>query len=209
MTALVLGNGKSRKEAPPIKFALDGPAYTYGCNAIYRDETVDYLVSMDPAMQHEIYSSGYCRENPCYFNEWAALDGAEARAIKQLGFPYTINENKKQSVDLCNIAGRDSEIFITWLDDKEDRVVSIDWSMSAGAAALRLAALHGHKKIYMMGFDIDDSNVFEGTECYENSRSLDEWYEEHQLIYEEFPQTKFIQHGCRMDWIPLDNVIRQ
>lgn len=52
MFSFVLGNGKSRKEFDVQHYRQFGDVY--GCNAIYRDETVDYLVSVDPPMVQEI-----------------------------------------------------------------------------------------------------------------------------------------------------------
>lgn len=52
----VLGNGKSR-----LKYDLQqlkDIANTYGCNAIYRDFSPDYLISMDEYMVKEIISNG-------------------------------------------------------------------------------------------------------------------------------------------------------
>ena len=52
---IVYGNGESR----PRKPIVGGDFITWGCNAIYRDFTVDNLVSVDYNMQQEIYRSGY------------------------------------------------------------------------------------------------------------------------------------------------------
>lgn len=45
----------------------------YGCNAIYRDYTMDILVASDLNMQHEIYASGYASKHTCYFPAFARL----------------------------------------------------------------------------------------------------------------------------------------
>tara|TARA_B100001996_G_C18576601_1_gene560571 strand:+ start:5 stop:847 length:843 start_codon:yes stop_codon:yes gene_type:complete len=68
---LVLGNGESRAWFNLSK-TIDGVT-TWGCNAIYRDTVVDNLVSIDYAMQQEIYTSGYSLTNRCFFNNWSKL----------------------------------------------------------------------------------------------------------------------------------------
>jgi hypothetical protein len=52
MLSFVLGNGNSRKEFNVKHYKQYGNIY--GCNAIYRDELVDYLVAVDPPMVQEI-----------------------------------------------------------------------------------------------------------------------------------------------------------
>ena len=66
---LVYGNGESR----PIKPIIGGDFITWGCNAIYRDFVVDNLVSVDYAMQQEIYQSEYAMKNKCWFTDWEVL----------------------------------------------------------------------------------------------------------------------------------------
>ena len=40
---------------------IEGGA-TFGCNAIYRDMTVDHLICLDNQITHEIVRSGYSKE---------------------------------------------------------------------------------------------------------------------------------------------------
>ena len=67
----VLGNGESRHGYNLEQFRQWGKIY--GCNALYRDFKPDGLISTDWAMMHEIYSSGYCFDNKCYFRQWKVL----------------------------------------------------------------------------------------------------------------------------------------
>ena len=50
--AFIIGNGQSRQEFD-LK-SLRGKGTTYGCNAVYRDFTPDYLVSLDRNISQEI-----------------------------------------------------------------------------------------------------------------------------------------------------------
>ena len=67
----VLGNSEERKEINIDLLRSHGRLY--GCNAIYRDYKMDILIASDLNMQHEIYSSGYVKENTCYFPAFARL----------------------------------------------------------------------------------------------------------------------------------------
>jgi hypothetical protein len=44
---------------------------TYGCNALYRDFTPDFLVATGDAIVSEIADSDYCTEHIVYANAWA------------------------------------------------------------------------------------------------------------------------------------------
>ena len=62
--AFIIGNGKSREDFD-LEY-LRGKGTTYGCNAVYRDFTPDYLVSLDRNISQEI-AENYDVENlPAY-----------------------------------------------------------------------------------------------------------------------------------------------
>jgi hypothetical protein len=76
MTAFVLGNGTSRQSFNTTHYNSYGNIY--GCNAIYRDESTDYLVAVDPPMVQEIIDNKahlstqfYTREH----NRFRGIDG--------------------------------------------------------------------------------------------------------------------------------------
>ena len=62
--AFILGNAPSRSKIDITKLKEHG--YTYGCNAIYRDFTPDFLVTVDVAIAGEIVESGYAKDNVVY-----------------------------------------------------------------------------------------------------------------------------------------------
>ena len=66
-----LGNGESRLGIDLDR--LRQYATIWGCNALYRDFTPDFLVCVDIEMSHEIYRSGYAFENVVYFRDWSRL----------------------------------------------------------------------------------------------------------------------------------------
>jgi len=64
--AVVLGNGVSRLKANLNE--LKTHFITYGCNALYREYSPDYLVAVDVKMINEIISSGYQNQNEVWTN---------------------------------------------------------------------------------------------------------------------------------------------
>ena len=64
--SFVLGNGTSRKSINPN--ILKNHGTVYGCNALYRTFTPDYLVAVDLKMILEINKSGYQHTNKVWTN---------------------------------------------------------------------------------------------------------------------------------------------
>jgi len=64
--AFVIGNGVSRKGVDINELKKYGKVY--GCNAIYREYIVDYLVAVDVKMVLEINKAGYQKHNLTYTN---------------------------------------------------------------------------------------------------------------------------------------------
>ena len=79
--AVVVGNGESRQD---FNLQLIGDhrggllakdkLQTYGCNALYRDFTPDFLVAVGDEIIKEIANSGYTNDNIVYTNAGAVLD---------------------------------------------------------------------------------------------------------------------------------------
>ena len=116
--ALIIGNGESRSWFKPChQTIMDSSVVTYGCNAIYRDgaHCVHNLVSVDYAMQQEIYDSGYCLDDPEYedtkvihFANWSPLP-ADVADIMFMGYdiPEEFIHRSKNRTDQCIISGKD------------------------------------------------------------------------------------------------------
>ncbi len=64
--AFVLGNGESRKGIAIDDLKKHGKVYA--CNAVYRKETPDYLVAVDPKMVFEISETDYPKKNQVWSN---------------------------------------------------------------------------------------------------------------------------------------------
>jgi hypothetical protein len=81
----------------------------------------------------------------------------------------------------------------------------------AGTVALYLAAFDGHKKIWMLGFDGQDTpgfnyNIYAGTNGYDDTRSLvleDKWVNDKKAIFDTYDDIEFIRVNERgSDRIP-------
>lgn len=64
--SFVLGNGTSRADISPTELQQLGKVY--GCNALYRSFTPDYLIAVDTKMIIEINKSGYQQNNQVWTN---------------------------------------------------------------------------------------------------------------------------------------------
>ena len=107
--ALILGNGESRSWYKPCHTTIMSFTRTWGCNAIYRDGEVDNLVATDPAMQQEIYESGYAIKHTCWFTDWNILPSAIGETFL-LGYDIPkelVFENARFKRDNCVVRGKD------------------------------------------------------------------------------------------------------
>jgi hypothetical protein len=135
--AVILGNGPSRLDfnLKHIKNHRGGllanrALQSYGCNALYRDFTPDFLIARGNEIIKEIADSGYTDDNIVYTD-----------AIHTLEYP--------------------NKFYLTPHDPYAD----------AGTTAAYIAAFDGHKNIYLLGFDGQDTpghnyNVYAGTAGY-------------------------------------------
>jgi hypothetical protein len=74
---------------------------------------------------------------------------------------------------------------------------------SSGPAAIALAALDGHRRIYMLGFDMGPNgsgkfnNIYADTEFYKSSKDTatftGNWIRQIQIICRDFPQHEFVR----------------
>jgi len=134
LNAFVLGNGLSREPIDPNDMSKIGPVY--GCNALYRTFSPDYLVAVDVKMILEINKAGYQHNNEVWTNP-----------NKAYGAMQNLNFFKP----------------------------SKGWS--SGPTALWLAAQHGHRNIFILGFDYKGlengtkfNNIYADTKNYKQSR---------------------------------------
>jgi len=242
---IVYGNGESRPRQPidSNKFI------TWGCNAIYRDFALDNLVSIDYPMQQEIYESDYPLTHKCWFSDWEVLPpefGPESlmmnwndpiyqtpkrgrsSCVVQGKTKETVEANIKEAIqqnpdldveDLRRKAEKDVGLYITWVDEYNDKVINIDYpkDWSAGNTALYLACKYGAEEIYMLGFDGNDynkpiNNVYKGSSNYlpENNRGFNpvNWNNQFRMLQRDFPNVKFHRVGTDLTYEELHKYIR-
>lgn len=201
--ALILGNGRSRLGIELPKHVY----HTYGCNAIYRTMNVMHLVSVDVAMQHEIYCSGYSNNNICWFPGWKPNNNIEDYDnLFNYVDPSKVIENSPKT-DRCCIAGVGDSYYVTWVD-AEDCVTALpEANKSAGEIAIELAIKHGHTTLFLIGFD-GKSNVYSGTKNYHiQDGPYEEWYDGHEEIYSKNTEVTFYRVNCKMKESILPNCI--
>ena len=243
--AIVYGNGESR----PRKPILGGDFITWGCNAIYRDFTVDNLVSVDYNMQQEIYESNYAMKNKCWFTDWEVIPSGFDPSLLLVNNDAPVYETAKLNRKSCVVQGKDANmvqnkieevlihnpqldpedfkkkamfnvgVYITWVDEYNDKVINIDYpkGWSAGNTALYLACKHGAEEVYMLGFDGSSyseplNNVYKGSKNYlpADSRGLNtiNWDNQFRMIELEYPNVKFYKVGTELTYDRLQSNIR-
>ena len=109
--SIVFGNGESRGWCDDVLINWhDIP--TWGCNAIYRDMYVDNLVSVDYAMQQEIYQSDLCQDTmQLHFANWSIIP-AEVSDMMFMGYDIPEEfihktERNGNHTEQCVVSGKD------------------------------------------------------------------------------------------------------
>lgn len=167
---LVIGNGESRKGIDISK--LEGPKV--GCNAVYRNFDVDYLVCCDKRMMQEVIHAGvnikrntlvYTR--PDWFQTFKSLHVRELPRLPYVG------------------------------DKKWDN--PFNWG--SGPYAALLGAMYSHERqVQMIGFDLYSNtscvnNIYKDTPNYSDStkQAVDPSYWIYQIgkVINCFPETIF------------------
>jgi len=242
---IVYGNGESRPRQP----IEGNNFITWGCNAIYRDFPLDNLVSIDYPMQQEIYESDYPLTHKCWFADWEVLPPffepeslmmnwndpiyqtpkrGRSSCVVQGKTKETVEANIKEAIqqnpdldveDLRRKAEKDVGLYITWVDEYNDKVINIDYpkDWSTGNTALYLACKYGAKEIYMLGFDGNDynkpiNNVYKGSSNYlpENNRGFNpvNWNNQFRMLQRDFPNVQFYRVGTDLTYDELYKNIR-
>jgi len=146
--AVVVGNSPTRLEfniqnLKKVSGLLGADTLqTYGCNALYRDFTPDFLVAVGNEITQELAGSEYVKNNIVYTS-----------AIHLLEYP--------------------NKFYLIPYNPYAD----------AGTTAAYIAAFDGHKRIYLLGFDEQDTenynfNVYAGTNGYDATEAdvgSDKW----------------------------------
>lgn len=133
-SAAVIGNGLDRLNFD-LKNLKNKKIQTYGCNALYRDFTPDFLISVNGEICREISKTDYCKKNIVY-----------AHANEIIQYPESFH------------------------------LIPQDPNWNAGSIAAYLACFDCHSKVYLIGFDGNDTagynnNVYADTYGYSSSNT--------------------------------------
>ena len=164
--AAIIGNGSSRLQfnlnllKHPSGLLGAKTLQTYGCNAIYRDFTPDFLVATGNNITEEISKNNFVNDHIVYTS-----------AIHMLEYP--------------------NKFYLIPFDPYAD----------AGTTAMYIAAFDGHKRIYLLGFDGQDSvesnnNIYAGTTGYDakTAKVLDEkWIQNRKMIFDTYNDVDFVR----------------
>ena len=166
-TIFVLGNGESRKGIQIEDLKQHGKVFA--CNGVYRTDTPDVLVAVDPKMLLEIAESDYVINN----NVWSNFNSM-----------YKKNDKIMNHVQFFQ--------------------PSLGWS--SGPTALKYAADHKPRKIYILGFDYQGhndkqrkifNNMFKDTRNYKKSTEeatfFGNWLRQTKSVINENSNTNYIR----------------
>lgn len=208
---VVIGNGKSRENLNLDK--IHERAYTFGCNALYRDFAPDYLYTGDPPITHEVLSSDYILNHKVYLNNLSLLPGTLRLALLFEG--QNIIENDVTDFEFIVNGYRDTT-YLTWVPE-DHKINFTPWhddgvGLSAGLMSIRLAHhLIPNDDIYLIGFDVfgNRNNIYDGTNSYPKIGSSNhmeqEFIEGFAYLLEEYPNInikRVIDQDQQIDGIP-------
>ena len=116
---IVYGNGESRQLLDHSEWIT-----TWGCNAIYRDFSVDNLVSVDYNMQQEIYESGYVMKHKCWFSDWEVLPAEFDPHTLLIDNDGPVYETAKLNRKSCVVQGKDADMVQKKIEEERTRKCS-------------------------------------------------------------------------------------
>ena len=181
--AYIIGNGPSRAEF----YLSELEGITFGCNAIYRDFTPDYLVSGDAGCIKEICASEYPAKNKCIFPDWDPIPYPFKEMLLEpfRNGDYEIEESNPNNYNHVQIFGNEHDgskaVHVIgcnplWKIEnmkgtEDDPGFSVNFF--CGSNAMAQASIMGFDEIGLIGFDsvwnfIPDTyqNIYAGTKNY-------------------------------------------
>ncbi len=178
---IVIGNGPSRRGLDLHK--MSESAAIYGCNALFRDFSPDFLFANDRSMVLEILRADY--KGRCIFHEWDSLPIEQVELLQFYtadGAPIPLGEEygeRNEAEEFIYIPNADGHMIFVYLSPAISAQYtfiknSYTWGASTGINALHYALEHGgHKSITLYGFDFftDGSwkNIYDGSPQYVNT----------------------------------------
>ena len=155
--AYIIGNGPSRKEFNLN--LLKNTGQVYGCNALYRDFTPDYLFTVDTKITKAVVDDEVYKKCVCY-----------APSLEVGRYPEKLN------------------------------LIPNNPHWVSGQAALWTACVHGHKNVYLIGFDFREygkgklNNIYQDTPYYgerNNDSIFEGWLRQFRVCIKQRPYCQF------------------
>ena len=187
--AYIFGNGPSRLEVDLTELKKEGTIF--GCNALYRDFSPDWLLAGDARIIKELCDVGYPEKNWCIFPDWDPIPGEFRETLLE---PFRIQGYKilESGVDdhehiqifgLSEDPANDMQVHVVGVDPdwkvmnmvgtEDDPGFSVNFF--AGSNAMAQASIMGFEEICLVGFDsiwnfIPDTyqNIYAGTNAYDS-----------------------------------------
>jgi len=184
-TAYIIGNGQSRIGLDLELLGGD----IWGCNALFRDYTPDYLTIVDVSIMGECCQTKYPKYNKCYFSgEWEdPLGHEEYNMIKgTMGVPVrewidpshskvTMHGKGNGNIGILEMQaiGIEDDYKISSVGGPDDDYHLFE-NWFAGTTAAAMASMnHDYDSVVFVGFDsiwnynsTKYNNIYAGTECY-------------------------------------------
>ena len=184
-TAYIIGNGQSRIGLDLELLGGD----IWGCNALFRDYTPDYLTIVDVSIMGECCKTKYPKYNKCYFSgEWDdPLGHEEYNMIKgTMGVPVkewidpshskvTMHGKGNGNIGILEMQaiGVENDYKISSVGGPDDDYHLFE-NWFAGTTAAAMASMnHDYSNVVFVGFDsiwnydtTKYNNIYAGTECY-------------------------------------------
>ncbi len=188
MIVVIIGNGKSRQRMDLDK--IKEKAWTFGCNALYRDFAPDFLLTVDPHCTHEILDSDYSLNNKVVLSNMNTLP-AEIREFLDISAQHEYENEPTGYEFLFNGWGSHENRswgnyqYITWIKENSQIMQTPweddGWGLSAGIQAIRVSH-HFYPKAtkYLIGFDIfgERDNIYDDTDGYPKKGTFNRMTEE-------------------------------
>ena len=220
-TVFIIGNGESRMDFDLTSLKEAGKIY--GCNALYRDFSPDILVAGDVDITVEVVKSGYCKNNNCVFSDWNPIP-AEAYSLLQNDLSNPIQIVGSEEKTKFSVMGKEETQYVIWTDnEKIESFLNNIRCLDSGGVALLLASQEENiEDIYLIGFDIQETNegkinnIYKNSNCYLSEDSVSsntkivQWTKQIQNIVESYSDIKYHRvHDSKInpsEWKNLNNL---
>ena len=184
--AYCIGNGPSRKDFDLTRLKETGQ--TYGCNALYRDFMPDFIFSVDSKMTKQMMDDGV--------------------GLQTFHYAPALEVNRHMRDDLHMIPNNPQ-----WLYKRpaELHLIPSNPRWISGNVAFWVASVHGHKNIYLIGYDFREygpgqlNNIYQDTECYGERNQdtiFDGWLKQFRDMIKMRPDVNFtVVHDNPPDYL--------